>query len=104
MQASGLKVLSATKATAVAPAHVAGALDVQATTAFGTSAVSAGDKFTYGVLPTVTGVSPLSGPPPPLPRSWPPPPLSSARDARRALQARLKNAPRVMRCPAGTHD
>ena len=47
---------------AVAPAGSAGAVDVTVTTAGGTSAVSAADKYTYVAAPTVTAISPSSGP------------------------------------------
>ena len=62
VRASGLKILSSTKVTAIAPAHATGAVQVRATTAFGTSLTSASNKFAYGVLPIVTGLSPSSGP------------------------------------------
>jgi len=48
--------------TATAPAHAAGAVDVTVTTAGGTSATGAGDQFTYIGPPTVTSVTPSSGP------------------------------------------
>ncbi|HEX4015252.1 MAG TPA: IPT/TIG domain-containing protein [Frankiaceae bacterium] len=50
--------------TATAPAHNLGVTDVTVKTAGGTTATSAADKFTYVVppVPTVTGVSPASGP------------------------------------------
>ncbi|HEY7138106.1 MAG TPA: IPT/TIG domain-containing protein [Acidimicrobiia bacterium] len=50
--------------TATAPAGKLGAVDVTVTTAGGTTATSAADKFTYTTppVPTVTGVSPTSGP------------------------------------------
>jgi hypothetical protein len=47
------------------PAHAAGAVDVTITTPAGTSATSSSDLFTYVAstgVPTVTGVSPTSGP------------------------------------------
>jgi hypothetical protein len=50
---------TATSITATAPAGT-GTVDVTVTTAGGTSATSGADQFTYG--PTVTGVSPTSGP------------------------------------------
>jgi hypothetical protein len=57
---------SDTSITAVSPAESAGTVDVTVTTAGGTSATSAADKFTFatcaGTLPTVTAVSPSSGP------------------------------------------
>jgi hypothetical protein len=50
--------------TATAPAGKLGAVDVKLTTAGGTTAAGAADKFTYVVppVPTVTSVSPASGP------------------------------------------
>ena len=54
-----------TRITAVSPANPSGTVNVTVTTPGGTSALSAGDKFTYGVvpvIPTVTGISPVSGP------------------------------------------
>jgi hypothetical protein len=49
--------------SAVAPAESAGTVDVQVTTAAGTSATSSADQFTsLAAAPTVTGVSPSSGP------------------------------------------
>jgi hypothetical protein len=52
-------VNSATQITAVSPAEAAGAVDVIATTPSGTSATSLKDRFKF--LPTVTGLSPVSG-------------------------------------------
>ena len=54
--------ISATQMTAVAPAGSAGAQDVRVTTPGGTSATSSADRFTFVPPPTVTGVSPSSGP------------------------------------------
>ena len=48
--------------TATAPAGTAGTVDVTVTTPGGTSATSAADQFTYAAAPTVTAVSPTSGP------------------------------------------
>ena len=47
--------------TAVSPAHTAGTVDVTVETPVGTSAVIAGDTFTYGDPPKVTGISPAQG-------------------------------------------
>ena len=58
--ASNIVVVSGTSLTATSPPG-AGAVDVTVTTAGGTSATSAADRFTYGP-PTVTAVSPSSGP------------------------------------------
>ena len=59
--ATGFTVNSATQITATAPTG-SGTVDVRVTTAGGTSATSAADQFTYVGAPTVTGVSPTSGP------------------------------------------
>ncbi len=46
----------------IVPPHAAGTVDILVTTSLGTSAVSAADQFTYvSSIPTVTGVSPVSG-------------------------------------------
>ena len=60
--ASSYTVNSATSITATAPANSAGTVDVRVTTAGGTSATSATDQYTYIEAPTVTAVSPKSGP------------------------------------------
>ncbi|ADW69215.1 IPT/TIG domain-containing protein [Granulicella tundricola] len=52
-----------TSITATTPAGASGTVDVTIQANGGTSATSAADHFTYGTLPTVTGVSPLFGPP-----------------------------------------
>jgi IPT/TIG domain len=44
------------------PSDAAGTVDLTVTTAGGTSATSANDVYTFAPLPTVTGVSPKSGP------------------------------------------
>jgi hypothetical protein len=49
--------------TAVAPAHSAGTVDITVTNPYGTSQTSTADQFTYvSTGPTVTSVSPASGP------------------------------------------
>jgi hypothetical protein len=48
--------------TATSPAGSAGSVDVTVTTPGGTSGTSSADLFTYLATPTVTGVSPSSGP------------------------------------------
>ncbi len=53
---------SNTQITATSPANSAGTYDITVTTVGGTSATSAGDQFTYISAPTVTSVSPTSGP------------------------------------------
>jgi hypothetical protein len=59
--AASYVVVSATKITAVTPAHAAGLLDVRVTTFSGTSAVSAVDQYTFAAAPTITSVTPTSG-------------------------------------------
>ena len=54
--------VSATQLKAVVPAHTAGTVDVTVTTPGGTSAIVAGDHYTYESLPTVSSVSPNAGP------------------------------------------
>jgi hypothetical protein len=60
--ASSFTVLSATTIRAVAPAGTAGTVDVTVTNPYGTSSTSTADQFSYLAAPTVTGVSPSSGP------------------------------------------
>jgi prepilin-type processing-associated H-X9-DG protein len=60
--ASNVNVVSATSITCTSPAGAAGTVDVQVATPGGTSAVGAPDQFTYVALPSVTGISPASGP------------------------------------------
>lgn len=55
-------VNSGTQITATAPAHAAGTIDVTVTTPYGTSALTAADRFTYVSPPTVTGINPATGP------------------------------------------
>ena len=59
--ASSFTVNSATQITAVSPAG-SGTVDVRVTTPGGTSATSTADRFTYVPAPTVTAVSPKTGP------------------------------------------
>jgi hypothetical protein len=59
--ATTVTIVSATKATAVAPAGSAGTVNVTVTTLGGTSAVSAADEYTYDPVPTVTSLSPTFG-------------------------------------------
>src|SRR5262249_42159534 len=54
--AGSFTVNSATQITATSPAGV-GTVDVTVTTEGGTSAISSGDRFTYGPAPTVTNVN-----------------------------------------------
>ncbi|MCY0656333.1 IPT/TIG domain-containing protein, partial [Klebsiella pneumoniae] len=53
---------SNTQITATPPAGSAGTVNVTVTTVGGTSATSAADQFTYVPAPTVTSISPTSGP------------------------------------------
>ena len=55
-------VVNATTITATAPAHAAGSVDVLVTTGQGTSANTAADNYLYGDLPTVSSLSPATGP------------------------------------------
>jgi len=59
--ASSFTVNSTTQITAVSPAG-SGTVQVRVTTPGGTSATSNADRFTYLVAPTVTSISPTSGP------------------------------------------
>jgi hypothetical protein len=60
--ATTFTVNSGIKITATAPAGAAGTVDIRVTTPGGTSATSAADHYTYAGPPTVTGVTPASGP------------------------------------------
>ncbi len=60
--AASFTVDGATSITATAPAAGAGTVDVKVTTAGGTSATSAGDQFTFVAVPSVSSLSPSSGP------------------------------------------
>lgn len=55
-------VVSSTEITAVSPAHAAGTVGIIVTTPGGESALVAPDQFIFGSLPTVTKISPASGP------------------------------------------
>ena len=59
--ATGVTVVDDTTITATSPAGT-GVVDVTVVTPAGTSATSAADQFTYIAPPTVTGISPTSGP------------------------------------------
>jgi hypothetical protein len=61
--ATSVMVNSATSITATSPAGSAGVVDVTVTTPNGTSATSAGDRFTYlPPRPIVTSIAPTNGP------------------------------------------
>jgi len=55
-------VNSDTQITATAPAGTAGTIDVTVSSPFLTSTTSAADHFMYAPAPTVTGISPTTGP------------------------------------------
>jgi large repetitive protein len=60
--ATSFTIVSSTSITAVSPAEPGGTVDVTLTNGGGTSATSTADRFTFVAAPTVTGVSPNSGP------------------------------------------
>ncbi|WP_345718827.1 beta strand repeat-containing protein [Kineosporia mesophila] len=60
--ATGVSVSSGSLITVFAPAQAAGPVDVTVTTVGGTSAVVAGDVYTYVAAPVVTAVAPSAGP------------------------------------------
>ena len=53
---------SDTSLTVTAPAHVAGTVDVLVTTPVGTSSNTAADDYVYGSAPTITLLTPATGP------------------------------------------
>jgi len=59
---SSVMFVSTTQLKAVAPAQVAGTVDVTVTTLAGTSGIVAGDHYTYDLPPTVSSLSPAAGP------------------------------------------
>ena len=59
---TNVTVVSSSEITVNAPADSAATVDVTVTTPGGTSATSSADHFTYTAVPTVTAVSPSSGP------------------------------------------
>ena len=60
--AASFTVISDTSITAVSPAASGGMVDITVTTAGGTSAVSPADQFTFIDAPSVSDISPNSGP------------------------------------------
>jgi len=60
--AIGFTVVNATTITATAPSESVGSVNIQVTTAGGTSASNPGDHYAYLAAPTITQISPLSGP------------------------------------------
>jgi len=59
--ATSVVVVSDTQITAISPAG-SGTVDVEVTNPLGASAISSADQFTYVAAPTVTGLTPTSGP------------------------------------------
>lgn len=57
---SSFTVDSDTQITATAPGHLPGTVDIIATNDFGTSAITAADKYTYGT-PVIASLSPAAG-------------------------------------------
>ena len=55
-------VNSDTQITAIAPPGAAGTVDITVSTVGGTSATSAGDRFTYAQAPTTASITPTTGP------------------------------------------
>jgi prepilin-type N-terminal cleavage/methylation domain-containing protein len=55
-------ILTDNSITVSSPAHAAGPVDITVTNPLGTSATGFWDRFTYDAAPTVTSVSPPSGP------------------------------------------
>jgi hypothetical protein len=62
LPAKNVVVVSDTSLTATVPANTVGLHNIQVTAPSGTSAKVAADGFTYVAAPTVTGISPSSGP------------------------------------------
>ena len=60
--ATSYTVNSDTQITATSPAGSGGTVDITVTTPGGTSATSSSDQYTYIAPPTITGISPISGP------------------------------------------
>jgi len=60
--AASFSVGSITQITATSPAGAVGTVNITVTNPYGTSAISSADQFTYGPVPTVSGVLPSSGP------------------------------------------
>ncbi|WP_330473090.1 IPT/TIG domain-containing protein [Terrabacter sp. C0L_2] len=60
--AARLTVLSSTRVRVVSPARPAGVVQVQVRTPGGTSRTSAASAYAYDAVPTLTGLSPTSGP------------------------------------------
>ena len=61
-KATSYEVLSPGEIRAVSPAQSSGTVTVTVTTPKGTSGVSSGSQYTYGVAPTLTSIEPREGP------------------------------------------
>ncbi|MHA3835742.1 IPT/TIG domain-containing protein [Terrabacter sp. AAH1] len=61
--AAPFTVVSPTSIRATAPAHAAGVVSVRVSSANGTSAATAATAYAYEATPTVTALSPVTGPP-----------------------------------------
>ncbi|MGB8891012.1 MAG: IPT/TIG domain-containing protein, partial [Methanoregula sp.] len=61
-QATTFTVNNATSLNATSPAGSAGTVNITVTTPGGTSATSSADQFTYAAAPTISSISPTSGP------------------------------------------
>lgn len=61
--AARFTVLSSTTLRVTSPAHAAGVVSVRVTTAYGTSAATPASTFAYDAVPTITALSPQTGPP-----------------------------------------
>jgi hypothetical protein len=59
---TSVTVVSPTRLTVVSPAHAAGVVAIRVTSPDGTSALVAADQYTYASAPTITSISPSSGP------------------------------------------
>jgi hypothetical protein len=60
--ATNVTVVSDSQLTATVPAHASGRVNVTVTSSLGTSAVTSTDGYTYDAPPTVSSISPASGP------------------------------------------
>lgn len=56
-----LTMVSSTRLVALAPAHVAGSVDIRVVTPAGQSSIRAADRFRYVAPPSITAVSPTAG-------------------------------------------
>ena len=61
--AARFTVLSSTSLRVTSPPHAAGVVSVRVTTAYGTSAATPASTFAYDAVPTITSLTPQTGPP-----------------------------------------